>query len=306
MGTYIGTRLVYSHSVLLASWHGWKLGSDSGHFQVIKAPPGTEAAALDWIKAYRCSPIIFEHKKYIACMWKGLIYPNHCAPFGLTTSGSIQGNVADAFNDILHANGIPGVFKWVDDYDILRQPSSQRLIPSGIIEYSYTFDLQKILDISRPLGIMWHDVSEKGHDFAYQTTYLGFRWDLATKHVCLSEKKREKYLAKVTSFLQCRPKPVRFNEASSLHGTLQHVCFVYWAGKAYLPALSAFVGHFPNKYVAHHPSKNVWNDLEWWKICLLTPSPGRSLNARQHIDMDIWVDASDWRTGLVIGGRWAA
>ncbi len=58
-------------------------------------------------------------------MWKGLIYPNHCAPFSLTSSGGIQGTVADAFNDILHVNGIPGVFKWVDDYDILRQPTSQ-------------------------------------------------------------------------------------------------------------------------------------------------------------------------------------
>ncbi|SJK98561.1 uncharacterized protein ARMOST_01829 [Armillaria ostoyae] len=273
---------------------------------VVKAPPGTEAAALDWVKAYRCSPIIFEHKKYIACMWKGLIYPNHCAPFGLTSSGGIQGTVADAFNDILHANGIPGVFKWVDDYDILRQPTSQRLVLNGDVQYSYAFDLQKILEISRPLGITWHDVSEKGHDFQCRTTYLGFMWDLETKRVRLSEKKREKYLAKVIAFLQLRPKPVRYSEASSLHGTLQHVCFVYRAGKAYLPALSAFVGHFPNKWVAHHPSKTVWNDLEWWKACLSAPSLGRSLTARQHIDMDIWVDASDWGIGLVVGGYWAA
>ncbi len=131
-------------------------------------------------------------------------------------------------------------------------------------------------------------------------------WDLEAKYVCLSEKKHEKHLAKVTSFLQLRPKPVRFSEASSLHGTLQHVCFIYRAGKAYLPALSAFVGHFPNKWVAHHPSKAVWNDLEWWKACLSTPSPGHSLNTCQHIDMDIWVDASDWGIGLVVGGCWAA
>ncbi|SJL13302.1 uncharacterized protein ARMOST_16742 [Armillaria ostoyae] len=273
---------------------------------VVQAPPGTQAAALDWVKAYRCSPVIFGHKRYIATLWKGRVYPDHCAPFGLTTSGGIQGCVADAFNDILNAAGIPGVFKWVDDHNILRSPIAQRTLDNGDVQYSYDFDLQTIFDISQPLGILWHDVSVKGHDFQYVTSYVGFMWDIAEKRVYLSEKKREKYLKKVSDFLLRRPSSVSYKEASSLHGTLQHVCFVCKAGKAYLPALSAFVAHFPNKWVAHHPSKTVWSDLEWWRDCLAQPSLSRSLMTRQCIILDIWVDASYWGIGLVVGNQWAA
>ncbi len=149
--------------------------------QVVKAPPGTQAAALDWVKAYRCSPILAEHKRYIATFWRDLIWGNHCTPFGLCTAGNIQGEVADALRDILLWKLILQVFKWVDDFNIWRYPCSGSTLPNGLIQYQYDFDLSTILNISAPLGILWHPITEKGHDFTSETVYVGFRWDLDVK-----------------------------------------------------------------------------------------------------------------------------
>ena len=123
--------------------------------------PGTQACALDWIKAYHCSPIIFDHKRFIASFWKSLVFPDHCAPFGLSTSGNIQGVPADAICDILMMILLLIIFKWVDDYNIWRTPVTSHTLPSGEVIHSYSVTLQTILDISTPLGIQWHDVSKR-------------------------------------------------------------------------------------------------------------------------------------------------
>ncbi len=171
--------------------------------QVAKAPPGTQAAALDWVKAYRCSPILAKHKCYTATFWRSLIWANHCTLFGLCTAGNIQGEVADAFKDILAIlKKILEVFKWVDDFDILRYASKTITLGDGSVLYHYSFDLSTIFEVSAPLGIVWHPITEKGHDFAFETVYVGFLWNLKTRMVSLPDKKRVKYLLKVTSFLQ--------------------------------------------------------------------------------------------------------
>ena len=104
--------------------------------QISNAPPGTQACALDWVKAYRCSPILRDHKWFLPSFWRNLIFPNHCAPFGLSTSGNIQGNPADAFRDILLFILIcPQIFKWVDDYNIWRSPTSSPTLPSGKMSF---------------------------------------------------------------------------------------------------------------------------------------------------------------------------
>ncbi|SJK99619.1 uncharacterized protein ARMOST_02927 [Armillaria ostoyae] len=189
----------------------------------------------------------------------------------------IQGCVADALNDVLNAAGIPGVFKWVDDHNILRSPIAQRTLDNGDVQYSYDFDLQTIFDISQPLGILWHDVSVKGHDFQYVTSYVGFMWDIAEKRVYLSGKKREKYLKKVSDFLLRRPSSVSYKEASSLHGTLQHVCFVCKAGKAYLPALSRAI---PIPHRTLRPTGLLVNDS--YDLSII-PIPNWSTAQSQHL-----------------------
>ena len=270
--------------------------------------PGTQACALDWVKAYRCSPITFDHKRFIASFWRDLVFPNHCAPFGLSTSGNIQGAPADAFRDILIITLLLCVFKWVDDYNIWQTPTSFTTLPSGEVIYSYSVSLQDILDLSAPLGVQWHDISKKGHDFASITTYVGFMWDLERKKVYLSEVKRIKHLRKVHAFLLIAESNTRVNYAvtSSLHGSLQHLCFVYRQGRSYLSSLSLFTSKFPNKFISHYIPSSVKNDVTWWKRTLSLPSVSRSLIPRTFHDPDIWVDASEWGIGLVVGDFWAA
>src|SRR5882724_7010390 len=86
-------------------------------------PPYTEAATLDMVQAYRNSPIIPEHKRYLAVCWKDEIYIQHNAVKGLSPAGSIQGVPTNAFIEILCTNNISPVFKWVDDFVIFRSPS---------------------------------------------------------------------------------------------------------------------------------------------------------------------------------------
>lgn len=216
---------------------------------------------MDITKAYHCSPIAPRHKPYIALYWRDYIWPDHCAPFGLTTAGNIQGELPDATIDILAAHSIPHVVKWVDNFDFLRHPIASSFAPDGSTVYSYSFNLDTILRITTPLGIPWHDVSEQGHDFAYHTDYNGFVWYLPNKWVSLSDKKQLRYLEKIVNFLKIST--VTEKDVASIHGTLQHITFVYPNGCAYLPALSHMVSHFPNKWTRHHISSAVRNDMLW-------------------------------------------
>ena len=44
----------------------------------------------------------------------------------------------------------------------------------------------------------------------------------------------------------------------------------------------------------------------WWKETLMIPNVYRSLLPQSFHDLDIWVDASDWGIGMVVGKRWAS
>src|SRR5882672_7587553 len=84
--------------------------------QVSSCPDGTEAGSLDISKAYRNSPIIPRHKRYLCVFWKGDVYVQHVAIKGLATAGGIHGNVADATVAILKYHNIEPTVKWVDDF----------------------------------------------------------------------------------------------------------------------------------------------------------------------------------------------
>jgi hypothetical protein len=210
---------------------------------------------MDIIKAYRCSPISPDHKRHIALWWKDSVWADHDDPFGLVTAGNIQGTVADATVDILKHNNIEFVVKWVDDFDFLCHPVSSSMNADGTVVYTYSFDLTTIKHITDPLGIPWHDLSEKGHDFAFTTEYAGFFWNLPFKRVSLPNKKRQKFLSKIAQFLHHTM--VTATQVASIHSSLQHISFVYRDGRAFLPALSRMLSNFPNKWVTHHISSSV-------------------------------------------------
>jgi len=81
-------------------------------------------------------------------------------------------------------------------------------------------------------------------------------------------------------------------DCTSLHGSLQHVSFIYHDAWNALPSLSAFLSKFPNEYVLHHVPHMVMNDLMLWLTCLTGPTMSHSLLLRQRLDPNIHVDAS--------------
>jgi hypothetical protein len=219
----------------------------------------------------------------------------------------VQGTPADAFVEILDAKDITAL-KWVDDFEFFRYPTSSVSLPDGSVSYTYAFDLGTIIAISTHLGIVWNDLVDKGHDFGFTTEYTGFVFDLPSKRVYLSERKRLKILNKVTSFLAVAASgKIKCPAIRSLHGSLQHITFVYRDGRSFLPSLTAQISKFPNDFVSHNLSAAARGDLVWWQDILSLPNVSRSLLIRTTVDLDVWVDAStDFGIGILIGGRWAA
>src|SRR5882724_10380406 len=185
-------------------------------------PPNTKAATLDMVQAYRNSPIIPEHKKYLAVCWWDEIYIQHNAVEGLSSVGGIQGMPANACIEILHANDIGPIFKWVDDFVIFRLPSKCHL---PLIGHTYDYDLACVMHITDPLSIPWHLISNKGQDFGPSFKYLGFHWNLAGHSVSLPDEKCCKLVLKLSLFLS-KPQ-VSLKDCTSIHGSLQHVSFIY-------------------------------------------------------------------------------
>jgi len=207
--------------------------------------------------------------------WNSSIYVGHVAVEGLTTAGGIQGNSADALLDILSSHDIQHVFKWVDDVVIFRIPI-QPFDPSSGATPSFNFDLSKIFHISDTLGVLWHPIEKKGQDFAFSVKYVGFLWDLDRRRVSLPDRKRVKLLAKISSFMALSSSLITRRDCASLHGSLQHVTFIYRHGRSTLPPLSVFVAKFPNDFSKRHVPASVIDSVRWWGTVLSTrevPAP---------------------------------
>jgi hypothetical protein len=103
-----------------------------GTFEVVclsisRLPPGSQASVRDVATAYRTIPANYTQ-------WPGLVIRlesnasddnfaiNTNNNFGLTSAGGVYGLVADAGADILRANGIGPLSKWVDDHIFFRIP----------------------------------------------------------------------------------------------------------------------------------------------------------------------------------------
>src|SRR5882724_11355707 len=207
-------------------------------------PPYTEAATLDMVQAYRNSPIILEHKKYLAVCWQDKIYIQHNTVEGLSSAGSIQGTPTNACIEILCANDIGPMFKWVDDFVIFRSPSDHHATLTDCsydydTNHTYAYDLTCMMQITDPLSIPWHPISKKGQDFGLSFKYLSFLWNLADCSVSLPKEKQRKLVLKINLFIS---KPcVSRKDCASLHRSLQHVSFIYCDTRNTLPSLTAFL-----------------------------------------------------------------
>src|SRR6266481_7332096 len=93
-------------------------------------------------------------------------------------------------------------------------------------------------------SILWHPIKSKGQDFAFSVKYISFLWDIPSRRVSLTNKKHVKLVHKLDSFLSSPRSLATRRECTSLHGSLQHVTFVYKDGCSVLPPLSAFISKF--------------------------------------------------------------
>src|SRR5882724_11858385 len=194
-----------------------------------------QGAMLNIVHAYRNSLLAPQHKAYIASMWHGNIYVDHCAIEGLSSSGNIQGIPADALIAILRHHGVDAVLKLVDKFCLSHIPTHSTLDDKNNSLHHYSIDLTSVFSITDPLSVPWHPVMAKGQDFASSIVYVGFLWDLEEHTVSLPTKKHMKYLGKVQAFLSNAKARVSCKEVLAIHGMLQHITFVYRQGHSSLP-----------------------------------------------------------------------
>ena len=74
-----------------------------------------------------------------------------------------------------------------------------------------------------------------------------------------------------------------------------------------LPPFSVFIAKFPNEFSCHHAPKAVNESLCWWDAILAKSDCSQSLKPHQHIDPDLWVNAStSWGIGIIYSSLWYA
>ena len=236
-------------------------------------------------------------------MIKGLIHLDHVLNFGASPSPGIFGRVADAMVKILLNRGIEAVIKWVDDFIFFRYPS-RRLSDTS---YEFTYSAELIWTIAEELGWPW--APAKFVDFAQSFNYIGFLWNLSTKLVELPEKKKRKYLDRISSWSY--PSSHNLKETENIIGTLNHVCLVLPEGRSHLVSLFKFRGGFksdrPNQ-VKHRLSMSVAEDMAWWRTRLQEGFVGmKIISPPEPLENKVFVDAStSWGIGLILDDKWLA
>jgi hypothetical protein len=270
---------------------------------VANAPEGTQAAVFDIDAAFRNIPTHPSARPFLAVMIKGLIHLDHVLNFGASPSPGIFGRVADAMVKILLHRGIEAVIKWVDDFIFLRYPL--RRLPDG--NYDFTYSAELIWNIADELGWPWAPV--KFVDFATSFNYIGFLWDLSAKVVELPEKKKGKYLERISTWTHRSTHTLK--ETETIIGTLNHVCLVVPEGRSRLVSLFKFRGGFKSNHaeeVKHMLSLGTADDMAWWRHHLQENFVGMKIICPpEPSNNKVYVDAStSWGIGLVLDGKWLA
>jgi len=74
-------------------------------------------------------------------MWQEKIYIDHCVMEGLSSSGNIQGVLADALVVILKHHGVDNILKLVDDFCFFWVPTASSSLDNGGLLHSYSMDI---------------------------------------------------------------------------------------------------------------------------------------------------------------------
>lgn len=277
------------------------------HCQVATAPYGSQAATLDVEGAYRTIPVWPDHKRFLAIHFDEKFFQEHDVPFGLASASGLQGEVADATQDIWQAVEVKAI-KWVDDFDLFRFPAiSGKYSSEEFPHLRYSYDMNFAKFIIAPLGVPWH--RSKGQDFSSKFHFLGFSWDMTRRSVSLSNEKKAKHIYRVQSLLTAEAShKATLKMVQTVSGSLNHISFVYRRGSSRLPGLFSWLSSFSDNYIPRWAPPSVVSDLRWWLDTLLIPHFSRSLApAPEPIDLGIWVDAStSWGIGILADSGWDA
>ena len=284
--------------------------SDWGSFsncllRVLNAPPGTEVAVFDVDAAHRRMPVAPEDRLHVCIAWNGKVILDFCCCFGCSSSSGIFGRCADAIKTIYIHQKVDDVLNWADDFTFWRFP----ILPSPSGPWTYSYDESLIWDVANTLGWPWSKKPGKCIPFASSFKYVGFEWDLTQKTVRLPDSKRQKFLAKLSPWVQNGK--VSAKECQSLVGSLNHCSVVVFSSRSRLPSLYRFSAQFQSRsqFIKLSIPNTVLKDVEWWRTVLSDPS-ACSMPIRQRpppSSCKIYVDAStSWGIGLLIDGRWQA
>jgi hypothetical protein len=189
-------------------------------FLLPRLPQGSEMAVRDVAEAFRTIPL--HPSQWPAAAVRvddDEFYVDTCAAFGTASSGGVHGSLDDAGCDILRAQGIGPIGKWVDDHFFIRlriehlktfnairrtwataisdaggaRHNGGRILYEGQLADGGHFELHE--DCSFPLQDLSRSSSRSPHDqlFTYNlkdvdrhTSRLGFPWESAKDHAFAS------------------------------------------------------------------------------------------------------------------------
>ncbi|KAG9084299.1 hypothetical protein FRC06_004133 [Ceratobasidium sp. 370] len=233
------------------------------HEHFIHLDPPSTATTFDMDAAFCRVPIHTLDQPHLIVHWKGEFYVDHCAPFGAASSGSLFGCLGDVMMKILIILFVCAVFKWVDDFLIIRPPP---MAPSGATSED------DIYNIAKPLGWLWKQSKTKG--FTPLFDYLGFHWYIPSRIISIPQPKHEKYTTRISAWLD--KGSVSLLDTQQVLGLLMHCMAVIPDRCAWLAGIICFSVSFPHAYTKCFIMRRIPDfaiaKARWW-ITRLTDRP---------------------------------
>uniref|UniRef100_A0A0W0G4N3 Reverse transcriptase domain-containing protein n=1 Tax=Moniliophthora roreri TaxID=221103 RepID=A0A0W0G4N3_MONRR len=107
---------------------------------ILSLPPGCMAATFDILVAYHLTPIRPDQQWALCIYWNNYVHVDHAVMFGLTSSASVFGAVADMLIAIYQASGYRAILKWVDDFLVIHFPDN-------------TWSEEEFMDLTEKFGV---------------------------------------------------------------------------------------------------------------------------------------------------------
>ncbi|CEL58537.1 hypothetical protein RSOLAG1IB_12143 [Rhizoctonia solani AG-1 IB] len=271
---------------------------------LLDAPPGTKAATFDVDAAYRQMPIHTDDLPHIIVHWDNQCYVDFRVPFGAGSSNGIFARCGDSMALMYARRGFGHILKWVDDFLFIQFPPNS----SGGVNPEIFSSVDAIYKFADRLGWPWKRSKTAPFDSVF--TYLGFLWDISARRVSIPCKKREKYHARIQSWLSS-PK-VTLRDTQTLIGSLVHCALVVPEGRPKLAGLIAFSASFSHAYsqrfIRKSPDQRALESVQWWLRTLQIKGVGCQIQSPPPpARLEIFTDASTSHgLGVIIGSEWGA